>query len=360
MLIAALSGRALAASAREAGYVPLVADLFGDDDTASLAAAHAVVPGTPARLPRLPAWRDALDRLAAGRAPIGLVYGGGLEGRPALLRTLARHRLLGNAPATVARLKDPFAFAALCRDCGVPHPDVAQAPHDGAAWLSKRAGGAGGAHVRPARGAARLPRYVQRRVAGRPVSALLLGDGKRALVLGFSAQWAAPAPGMPFRYGGAARPAVLSETQARELSTAAARIAAASGLVGLNSADFLLRDDGFDLLEVNPRPGASLDVFAGAGLFALHVAACGGCLPGTPPPFPDTAAAAMVVYAPFALAVPEAFRWPGWAADRQRAGPVLAGALLCTVTATGEDAAAARARAELRAARLLTMLGGAE
>ena len=33
VLIAAISGRALAASARRGGYVPLVADFFGDADT---------------------------------------------------------------------------------------------------------------------------------------------------------------------------------------------------------------------------------------------------------------------------------------------------------------------------------------
>ena len=39
VLIAALSGRGLAASARRAGYEPLVADAFGDSDTAEHAAA---------------------------------------------------------------------------------------------------------------------------------------------------------------------------------------------------------------------------------------------------------------------------------------------------------------------------------
>ena len=37
MLIAAVSGRALAAAARRAGYVPLVADFFADDDTRHIA-----------------------------------------------------------------------------------------------------------------------------------------------------------------------------------------------------------------------------------------------------------------------------------------------------------------------------------
>ncbi len=358
MLIAALSGRALAAAAREAGFAPLVADLFGDADTAALAADHAVVPGSLRRGPAARPLLEALARLARERAPVGLVYGAGLEGRPALLRALARHRLLGNPAATVTRLKDPFAFAALCRDCGVPHPDVALAPEAGGAWLEKRAGAGGGVHVRPASGPVRPPRYVQRRVAGRPVAALLLGDGARAMTLGFSEQWTAPAPGAPFRYGGAVRPAALTAAQAAALAAAAERVAAASGVVGLNSADFLLRDDGFDLLEINPRPGASLDVFAGAGLFALHVAACEGRLPDRPPALPGAAAAA-VVYAPARLTVPDRFPWPDWTADRQRAGPVAAAMPLCTVLAAGTDAAAVRAELPGLTTRLLTMFGDA-
>ena len=40
VVIIAASGRALAASARRGGYVPLVVDWFGDADTLALSAAH--------------------------------------------------------------------------------------------------------------------------------------------------------------------------------------------------------------------------------------------------------------------------------------------------------------------------------
>jgi len=103
-----------------------------------------------------------------------------------LLEHLARHgRIFGSSAATVRRLKDPEAFAALCRDCAVPHPEVSRArPSDTAGWLAKRIGGAGGSHVvaAAARDAANF--YYQRRVPGEGVSALFLSDGKRALVLG--------------------------------------------------------------------------------------------------------------------------------------------------------------------------------
>ncbi|MDA8248967.1 MAG: ATP-grasp domain-containing protein [Rhodospirillales bacterium] len=358
VLIAALSGRALAAAARRDGYAPLVADLFGDADTAALAAANEVVPGSLRRGLAAPPLRAALDRLAAGRAPVGVVYGSGFEGRPALLRALARYRLLGTPAAVVARLKDPFAFAALCQAAGVPHPEVARAPDGRGEWLEKRAGAAGGGHIRPARGRVRAPRYLQRRVAGRAVAALLLGDGRRALTLGFSEQWTAPTAEAPFRYGGAAQPAALTGAQAASLAAAAEGVAASAGVVGLASADFLLRADGFDLLEINPRPGASLDVFIAAPLFAWHVASCDGRLPGRAPLF-AAAAAASVVYARRAGTVPEGFAWPDWAADRQRPGPVAAGAPIATVHAGGADAAAARAAAARRTAELLARIGDA-
>jgi predicted ATP-grasp superfamily ATP-dependent carboligase len=354
VLIAALSGRALAAAARRAGYAPLVADLFADRDTEALAARSERVPGSLARGPRRPALLAALGRLSAGRAPIGLVYGSGFERRPALLGALARYRLLGNAPETVARLKDPFAFAELCRANAVPHPPVARQAGPGE-WLEKRAGGAGGGHVRPAQGhTVRPARYVQRKTAGRPVSALFLGDGSASRVLGFSEQWPAPAPGQPYRYGGAARPAATAPHTAA-LEAAVARLTRAAGLVGLNSADFLLRDDGFDLLEINPRPGATLDLFADvAELFAWHLDACRGRLPARPPALTEAAAAA-VVYAPRAFVLTDAFVWPDWTADRQPPGPVAREAPLCTVLARAASTPAAREQLQQRTAQIVAL-----
>ena len=357
VLIAAVSGRALAAAARRAGYAPLVADLFGDRDTQALAAGFERVPGSLARGPDGPALRAALARLAAGRAPVGLVYGSGFERRPALLRAMARHhRLLGNAPETVARLKELFAFAELCRACAVPHPPVTLEVGEGEGeWLEKRAGGAGGSHVRPARRRrVRPPRYLQRKAAGRPVSALFLGDGAASRILGFSEQWAAPAPGEPYRYGGAARPAATAPHTAA-LTAAVARLSRAAGLVGLNSADFLLREDGFDLLEINPRPGATLDLFADTpALFAWHLEACRGRLPVLPPTAPD-AAAASVVYAPRDFILAADFSWPDWAADRQPPGPVAAGAPFCTVLARAPNVFDAREQLQRRMVQILAL-----
>jgi predicted ATP-grasp superfamily ATP-dependent carboligase len=249
----------------------------------------------------------------------------------------------------VRAVKDPRSLAEACARLGVPHPAISLAapPDDG--WLRKRIGGAGGEHIAPA--IAGTPPaegyYLQRRVAGQPVSALFLADGERALVLGLSRQWADPAPGQPFRYGGAAQPAVLPPGQMSALRAGLDGLSRAFGLRGLNSADLLARDDSFFLLEINPRPGATLDLFPACRLFALHVAACNLRLPAAAPREPLPTAAA-IVYAPAAVIPPPGFAWPDWASDRQAGGvAVAAGQPLCSVRAAGADAeATVRRRAE--------------
>jgi len=350
VLIAAQTGRALAQSARACGYTPLVVDLFADDDTRA-AAADAVAVSALDEEALLP----ALARLAHGRRPLGVVCGAGFEDRPALLDAIAqRHRIIGNSHASVRAVKDPRALAEACARLGVPHPAISlgAAPDDG--WLRKRIGGAGGEHiaqavagVTPAEGC-----YVQRRVTGQPVAALFLADGERAMMLGLSRQWTDPAPGQPFRYGGAAQPAALPPGQMSMLRTGLDGLTRAFGLRGLNSADLLARDDGFFLLEINPRPGATLDLFPASRLFALHVAACNGRLPGSPPREPLPTAAA-TVYAAAAVTPPAGFAWPDWASDRQAGGVAVgAGQPLCSVRAAGDDAEATvrRRAAEIIAA----------
>ncbi|HZD92274.1 MAG TPA: ATP-grasp domain-containing protein [Pseudolabrys sp.] len=348
MLIAAASGRALAASARRGGYVPLVADAFGDADTLTVAESHAAV-DLAGRSADDEIVMHALGRLAAGRAPMGIVCGSGFEDRTELVSRIGeRWPLLGNAPATVARVKDPLAFAALCRQAGVAHPETRRAPPaDPKGWLVKRVGGAGGWHIREASSTDTSGEgvYFQRRVAGVPLSALVLGDGRGVMVLGFSAQWSAPLPRHPYRYGGAVRPAAIGGEVARRLADAIARLTALVPLKGLNSADFLVDGETFHLLEINPRPGATFDLFEpadGPSLFALHVAACQGALPPVPPRLDDAAASA-ILYAARTIDRMPALHWPDWASDRPVPGSsVKADAPLCTVLAPGPNAEAAR------------------
>jgi len=359
VLIAAASGRALAASARRAGYAPLVADFFGDQDTIAAADAHVRI--EPGRGLNADALLTAFEALSAARDPCGAVYGTGFEDRPDLLARIAqRWHLVGNGAQTVARIKDPLAFAGICRGAGIAHPETSLArPADISGWLAKRIGGAGGTHIRPALDHTDgTDFYFQRRVAGVPVSALVMANGRHAIVLGFSMQWPSPSPRQPFRYGGAARPAMLARETQAAMAAAVERLVAAIPLVGLNSADFVVDGDDFHLLEINPRPGATFDIFEPrrGSLFALHIAACRGMLPAVPPIYDDAAAGA-TVYADCDIAAMPTLDWPDWTADRPIPGSsVKAEAPLCTVIAAAASVAQAKLLVERRTATILATL----
>lgn len=345
-MIAAASGRGLAASARRAGYRPLVADFFDDLDTRALAAANILAGDIECGF-EAPVLIERLTRLAAGEAPIGLTYGSGFEDRPTILDAIVQHfPLYGNNAETVARAKDPCSLATLCHDLAIPHPQIRfDAPRDTNEWLVKRQGGGGGIHIAFAcdRGAGPGDYYQRRVRGGRPISVLLLADGCRAQSLGTSAQWAAPSLTMPFRFGGAVRPADIDPARARELCSSAEKIVVALQLVGLNSVDFLVGEDGFHLLEVNPRPGATLDIFADLDgrLFTAHLDACRGHLPSSPLIF-TRAAATAIAYAPCDLEMPD-LDWPTWTKDRQRGGTRLRmGDPICTIFAEAREAEVAR------------------
>jgi predicted ATP-grasp superfamily ATP-dependent carboligase len=352
VLIAATSGRALAQSACRGGYLPLVADFFGDQDTLQVAGAHVQFGGRLAHGIEEHHLMQALDELSRDCQPVGLVCGSGFEDRSGLLKQVAeRWQLFGNAASMVATIKNPERLAALCKKAAIPFPDCAVkrplAPGD---WLTKRIGGAGGAHIRPASRPAAGAVYYQRKMPGAPVSALFLAADGHAELIGFSAQWCSPTADKPYRFGGAVRPAPLAATIEAALAAGVDRLASAASLVGLNSADFLVDGDRYWLLEVNPRPGATLDIFEPprGSLFARHISACLGSLAAVPC-YDDGAKAAAIVYAEQDISSFPALDWPDWTADRPCPGSTVpAGEPLCTVCACGPTAGAAKALADER------------
>jgi predicted ATP-grasp superfamily ATP-dependent carboligase len=363
VLIVAASGRALAASARRGGFVPLVADFFGDQDTLAVATAHVRLCDGLERGMCSDNVLPALESLAALQEPTGIVYGTGFEDRPELISCIRRRwKLLGNPPEVIARAKDPLGLSKLCQGNGIAHPDISLSPPSGPNnWLRKRRGGAGGQHVHAAvnDGDARDGTfYYQRRVGGTPTSALFLADENRALVLGFSVQWSSPTPEQPFRYGGAVQPASLAHAAIEAMTETVQKLAAGLSLVGLNSADFLVDErGGIQFLEINPRPGATLDIFEPTddSLFAMHIAACGGILPPKAPCF-ERARASAIVYAERDILAFPTLDWPHWAADRPTIGSRIArGDPLCTVFACAARGTDARALAERRIAMILAL-----
>ncbi len=376
----AVSGRALAASARRAGFVLLVADFFADADTRQIA--HSCCKLDDLR--RGFRWKSlapALEVLAesAPSPPLGVVYGSGFEDRPGLLAKIAeRWPLLGNGPSVVERVKSPEVFFTELARLSIPHPRTVIDPAAaGSGWLAKRRGGAGGSHVvtshivtshvaaastarwRSAKG--RI--YFQERVEGRPVSALFAGTGTSARVLGFSEQWAAPTSRAKWRYGGAARPAELSQDLEARLTDTVERVAQCFDLKGLGSADFLVNGGDFYLLEINPRPGATLDIFDSEAepLLRIHLEAVLDNRLPTALRNLQAAAASAIVYATEPITVSQTMIWPDWTADRPRIGERIdKDRPICTVWARSRTKVEARRRVDERIESILAACTGRE
>jgi predicted ATP-grasp superfamily ATP-dependent carboligase len=362
LLLAAVSARALAQSARRAGFTPLVADFFADTDTQAAAYACRKLGGLNRGMRRASLLR-ALEALAA-RAPspiLGIVCGAGFEDRAGLLQQIAeRWPLLGNEAATVGRLKSPKTFFAELDRLGIPHPETCrQRPAKGdARWLAKKTGGAGGSHIVPGRLAGDMAGvYFQERVVGRAISGLFVANGSAARVLGFSEQWTAPRPGSPWRYGGAVRPATIDRALERQMISAISSLVRSFGIKGLASADFLVRDEVALLLEINPRPGATLDIFdcGATPLLRLHVDAVrAGKLPPRRLNFEDAMASA-IVYAVSGGAAPPGFVWPEWSADRPKPSERIdKNRPICTVVAHGSTKSRAKRLVEERTCKILS------
>ncbi len=364
IVIAAYSARALTSAAKRAGFAPLSIDVFGDEDTRQTSIASVKLEGGLSDGLTCDKVIAAVEMMIIAHRPIGLVYGSGFEHQPETIAAIGRMtRVFGNPAETLKRAKDPLTLAQLCEAHGVRHPSISFAPPDEPQlWLRKKRGGAGGAHIAAADASYALPDcYFQRRVTGESISALFLANGTEVEIVGLSVQWTAPTPASPFRYGGAAGPVEANPTQTREIARILALLTSELNLVGLNSADFLVSADAVWLIEVNPRPGATLDVFESdeGALFARHIAACEGRLTPASPTLPIKAAE--IVYAPCDLLLGEGPNWPDWTADRPSPRTHIAtGDPLCTALGSGATLELARTCAEERARKIIALVREAE
>jgi predicted ATP-grasp superfamily ATP-dependent carboligase len=304
-----LSARMLAQSAHRAGFNVAALDIFGDRDTRSVAPLWFDIGGSGLSIDRQRLF-DALERTARLPRMLGFVAGSGLEPLMQELCGASRMpRFIGNGAAATAAVRDPRRFFALLDRLGIAHPEVAYSrPADTTGWLIKRANGCGGTHIeRVSRSDAAISGdvYFQRCARGRSMSALFMAARGEARVVGFAEQLSTAKGNWPYLHTGSIGPVKLARALANKLTEAIEAITAETRLVGLNSIDFLLDGEHFEVLEINPRPSSTMTLYETAlpdawprGLIACHVDAClDGRLPRAASPGLKTAGQ-RVLFAP--------------------------------------------------------------
>lgn len=342
-------------AAAAAGFEVVAADVFCDMDTCRSAAQGIQLGYTQGGFDADDFRHKVFPLLAGDEA--AFLYGSGFETQPELLEEVAQYcPVLGNDAETVRITKSPGRFFSLLESLDLPFPELSLLPPPSPeGWLRKRAGGSGGTHIRNEITAASNDHYYQRRLPGVPYSLLFLADGQQIFSIGFNEQMLAPAPDMPYRYGGAVSQAVLPPSVRTGMQDAASRIAAAIGLRGLNSLDCMVDGERFWVLEVNPRLSATFALYDAAAdgdrLLQAHLKACVGELSLALPP--EQAQAHLIYYAPFDVTVPAGMFWPEWVADiPPDASRIKADEPLCTVRAAHGTADAAKALARSRVTQL--------
>jgi hypothetical protein len=301
------SGRIAAQALQKAGYTIDVFDCFGDLDTRQAARNWTFVTDTehapflPSQTALIPIVKDWKTRHPSG----GILATSGFESAPETLAVLqATGRLLGNTAQSVERCKNPWEFAQICEQEGFHTPPLfAQSPFTSPSpsvppkWLKKESGASGGTHVQKidAEQAHQLaaPFYAQQFIEGKTLSALFLSEADNTTVLSLHEQYLAPTPTAPYRFGGLVAVDTISEQVQDRFTHACCTLAREFNLTGLNGLDAIWDGKALWLLEINPRPPASLALLSpeeAALVFTRHIQACSNSPHFYAPDHPNTLA----------------------------------------------------------------------
>lgn len=370
VVVAGVSARAMAESARRGGLDVIALDCFGDADTRAASRRWADIGG--ARPLQIDPDRFVAELVRAASEPDvrAWVPGPGFEAMPdALARGAEVLAMAGTAAGDVRRLRDARDFFASLDAAGIAHPAVRfdAGGGDATGWLVKDAGGRGGWHVRDASSLAGAPLargcYLQREVAGVPMSATFLADGTTAHLLGINRQRVRRFGARRHVFLGVTGPVPLAGEAMHRMREALRHAVGTYRLKGLGSLDFMLDGEQVLVLEINPRPPASAALYERqASLMTAHLEAClDGRLPAAEcATTGELVRGWQIVYAlrPLALSAPASeYLARTGCHDRPLAGSrFAAGDPVCSLSAEGASADAVETRLTAAADELLTIL----
>ncbi len=349
----------LVESANRGGFDVTAFDQFGDSDTRERAAHFCLLDDLSTNT-----IISSIESLDLEQRPF-VVYASGVDNNPDLLQQLQqRYQLLGNLAQSVHQVRDPQLFFRLLDDLNIAYPSVSFNSPIGHNCLLKRADMEGGLGVSytifGSENDLDAGCYFQQEVDGLPFSVLFLADGKSSRIVGFNTQWVvADNPSQPYLFQGMANRYDLSDHNQQLIEAWVASIVAATGLQGLNSMDCLDVDGELFVLEINPRPSASValyDLDYARGLLTEHMNSFTGEA-WNDALYQNQVRGAWVVYAPADLRISEYLKWPPWVSDRPVINSVFnCGEPLCTLQASAGTVTLVKQKLMQRCAMMTNLL----
>lgn len=213
-----------------------------------------------------------------------------MENHLSVIAALSASRPLWGVPADrLKEVRDPWILSDALKESGTGllMPPLRRAPPDGiddGSWLVKQFHSAGGQGVRAWRPASNnrsheqsSQQYWQRRVSGQLLGVVYCSTSSSSTMLSVTRQLIGESwPGASdFGYVGSIGPLTVNTALSDQLVTAGAFLARRFGLLGLFGIDLIVDDDQPWLLEVNPRPTASVEIWeraTGKSAMAMHAA----------------------------------------------------------------------------------------
>ncbi|MCK5869417.1 ATP-dependent carboxylate-amine ligase [Methylococcaceae bacterium HT4] len=327
VLVIANSGRMLANAARSAGYMPLVIDLFADQDTEVIAEqvwqvknlSLGVIPG-------------AVESCLLSYKVQWLIYGSGLEIHPETLEYLSgRFSVMGNDVSVIKHLNAKKTFFKQLDTLGIRYPEVQfHPPENSVGWLIKPVNHVGGLGIRSCDRQALNDEYYQKFCQGKAGSALFCSDGEQFELIGFHRQWTLAQD--DFAFAGIIRDEFLPEEQQKSLGKWIKKLVSFYHLKGLASLDFIYDGTSCYFLEINPRPPASMMLYPELDLLSAHLT--GQKIEAEQD---KIIRALQIVYAKQPCKIQPGIEWPEWSFDRPKLKSCIqVGQPICSIMARGK------------------------
>jgi predicted ATP-grasp superfamily ATP-dependent carboligase len=280
VLIAGFATRHVAQSAFNAGYEVCTVDHFCDQDLSWFTKDREKFED----LGNLP---DAIDRICRRRKFDLFIPTSGAEMLPEAIP------LPGTGSRSIRRFMDKLETQHFFEEICVPAPRILP-EGEYPAMVKPRTGAGGWRNAVIENDAAMaawrelygdVPHIRQEIIDGVPASVCCIATGSQAMAVATNDQILRGGNGeSAYGFSGSVTPS--TDPAREEMQALAGWIAATSGCVGTIGIDFVVGKNGPVAIEVNPRFQGTVDTVemaTGANLFSLHLGACQGMLPPSPP-----------------------------------------------------------------------------
>jgi methenyltetrahydromethanopterin cyclohydrolase len=326
VLIVASSGRMLAQAARKTNLVPLVIDLFADQDTQEIA--EKVIQLKDFSLPSLQ--REVVKLLTEFNFK-SIIYGSGLENQ---LKSLAwlktQAKVHGNTADVNAQYLDNKSLFKNLDRLNIAYPKVSFASlSTKQPYLIKSSKVSGGQGIKLCTNEIRKGEYYQQYKQGESGSILFLAAKQGTQIIGFHRQWTLSRSN--FSFAKIIKQNILPLQQTEQVIVWVNKLVKTYDLKGLGSLDFIWDGQQCYFLEVNCRPPASMILYPELDLLNAHMTekfVLGKVKP--------TIRGLQILYATSDCWV-ELSKWPSWSFDRpQKKVGIKSGQPICSIMADGK------------------------